>query len=107
MFDETGVDGIMIGRATLGNPWIFEQINSELQGKEYCVSNKDKLDIILEHLNLAIEDKGERVALMEMRKHLGWYIKNTKEASKVRELINKTTEKDELIKILVEYFNLI
>ena len=107
MFDKTGVDGIMIGRGALGSPWIFEQINCELQGNEYSISNQEKLELILQHLNLAIEDKGERVALMEMRKHLGWYIKNTKEASKVRELINRTTEKDELVKILVEYFSLI
>ena len=44
---------------------------------------------------------------MEMRKHIGWYIKSTKDASKVRELVNQTEEKDELVKILVEYFNLI
>lgn len=107
MFEHTGVDGIMIGRGALGSPWIFEQIRCELEENEYKISNEEKLKIILEHLNLAIEDKGERVALMEMRKHMGWYIKNTKEASKVRELINKTTEKDEMVRILVEYFKLI
>lgn len=107
MFETTGVDGIMIGRGTLGAPWIFEQITRELQGEEFSITNKEKLKIILEHLDLAIKDKGEHVALMEMRKHMGWYIKNTKEASKVRELINRTTEKDELVRILVEYFNLI
>ncbi|MBR2703974.1 MAG: tRNA dihydrouridine synthase DusB [Clostridia bacterium] len=105
MFDETHVDGIMIGRGTLGNPWIFKQIEDELNGKEFSISNQEKLDIILEHLNYMLEDKPERVAVVEMRKHISWYIKNTKDASKVRDYINQITDKDELIKTLTEYFN--
>ena len=104
MFETTNADGIMVGRGALGNPWIFEQISCEMENKEFYISNEEKLNIILEHLNLSVEDKGEKVALMEMRKHLGWYIKNTKDASKIRELINKITEKDELINTLTEYF---
>lgn len=107
LFEVTGVDGIMIGRGALGNPWIFKSIISELQGNQFSISNKEKLDLILEHLNFAIVDKGEKVALMEMRKHIGWYIKNTKDASKIRERVNQTVDKDELIGILVEYFKLI
>ena len=105
MFEETNVDGIMIGRGTLGNPWIFKQIEDELNGKEFSISNQEKLDIILEHLNYMLEDKPERVAVVEMRKHISWYIKNTKDASKVRDYINQITDKDELIKALTEYFN--
>lgn len=105
MFEETGVDGIMIGRGTLGNPWIFKQIEDELNGKEFSISNQEKLKIILEHLNYMLEDKPERVAVVEMRKHISWYIKNSKEASKVRDYINQITDKDELIKTLTEYFN--
>ena len=52
-----------------------------------------------------LEDKPERVAVVEMRKHISWYIKNTKDASKVRDYINQITDKDELIKTLTEYFN--
>ena len=105
MFEETNVDGIMIGRGTLGNPWIFKQIEDELNGKDFSISNQEKLDIILEHLNLMLEDKPERVAVVEMRKHISWYIKNTKDASKVRDYINQITDKDELVKTLTEYFN--
>ena len=105
MFEETGVDGIMIGRGTLGNPWIFKQIEDELNGKEFSISNQEKLKIILEHLNYMLEDKPERVAVVEMRKHISWYIKNSKDASKVRDYINQITDKDELIKTLTEYFN--
>ena len=105
MFEETGVDGIMIGRGTLGNPWIFKQIEEELNGKQFSISNQEKLDVILEHLNYMLEDKPEKVAVVEMRKHISWYIKNTKDASKVRDHINQITDKDELIKTLTEYFN--
>ena len=105
MFDETGVDGIMIGRGTLGNPWIFKQIEDELNGKTFSISNQEKLELILEHLNYMLEDKPERVAVVEMRKHISWYIKNSKDASKVRDYINQITDKDELVKTLTEYFN--
>lgn len=105
MFDETNVDGIMIGRGTLGNPWIFKQIFDELDGKEFSISNQEKLNIILEHLDYMLEDKPERVAVVEMRKHISWYIKSSKDASKVRDYINQITDKDELVKTLTEYFN--
>ena len=107
IFETTGVDGIMIGRASLGNPWIFKEIICGMENQEFSISNSEKLSLILEHLNLAIEDKGEHVAIMEMRKHIGWYIKNTKDASKMRERVNQITDKDELVKTLIEYFNMI
>lgn len=107
IFDQTGVDGIMIGRGTLGNPWIFEQIKSELNNEVFNISNSEKLSLILEQLNLEIEDKTEKVAMMEMRKHISWYIKNTKDASKIRDKINQITDKKELINTLTEYFNVI
>ena len=107
IFDQTCVDGIMIGRGTLGNPWIFEQIKSELNNEVFNISNSEKLSLILEQLNLEIEDKTEKVAIMEMRKHISWYIKNTKDASKIRDKINQITDKKELINTLTEYFNAI
>lgn len=107
MFETTGVDGIMIGRASLGSPWIFKEIICGMQNKEFSISNTEKLSLILEQLNLEIEDKGERVGIMEMRKHISWYIKNTKDASKIRDKVNQITDKDELVKILTEYFNMI
>ena len=105
MFEETGVDGIMIGRGALGSPWIFEQISKELQGQEFSISNTEKLQIILNHLSLELEDKPERVAITEMRKHISWYIKSTKDASKIRDKINQITDRQELIETLTEYFN--
>lgn len=105
MFQETNVDGIMIGRAAIGNPWIFEEIIRYLEGKEQRkITNQEKLDTILEHINLAVEEKGETIAIKEMRKHLAYYIRNSKEASKVREKINKIETRAELIDCLNEYF---
>ena len=105
MFSETNVDGIMIGRAAIGNPWIFEEIINYLTGEEQrVVNNKEKLNVILEHINLAIEEKGENIAIKEMRKHLSYYIRNGKDASKLREKINKIDNKQELVDCLNEYF---
>ena len=104
MFELTGVDGIMIGRSALGNPWIFEKIRLELLGQKFDISNRDKLNLILEQLNYEIIDKGERVAINEMRKHISWYIKNTKDASKIRDKINQIADRKELETTLTEYF---
>ena len=105
MFEQTNVDGIMVGRAAIGNPWIFEEIVGYLQGKEQRqVSKEERLETILEHINLAVEEKGENIAIKEMRKHLAYYIKNMKDASRLREKINKIDTKVELIDCLNEYF---
>lgn len=105
MFQETNVDGIMIGRGALGNPWVFKNVIEVLSGEEENVVNKDeKLQIILEHIRLAVEQKGENIAIKEMRKHLAAYIKNTKAASKIREEINHIETEKDLIACLTEYF---
>ena len=106
MFMQTGVDGIMIGRAAIGKPWIFEEIINYLSEKEQrVISNDEKLSIILEHIKLAVEEKGEKIAIKEMRKHLAYYIRNRKDASKLREKINKIEERIELENCLRQYFN--
>ncbi len=106
MFKETNVDGIMIGRASIGNPWIFEEVINYLEGKdERKITNKEKLEIITKHINLEVEAKGEIVAVKEMRKHLAYYVKGTKDASKIRVKINSIERKDELLECLNEYFN--
>ena len=106
MFDYTGVDAIMIGRASLGNPWVFQSIIKGLNGEEFeKPSNKEKLDIILQHLELMIKEKGEYVAIREMRKHISGYTKNLPDSSKFREEMNKIEDKDKLIKYITEYLN--
>ena len=101
MFETTGVDGIMIGRAALGNPWIFKEI---LDDKKVEVTNEEKLRVILKHIDLEVEEKGEITAVRELRKHISWYIKNCKDASKFRDAVNRIENRDELEKCIKEYF---
>ena len=105
MIEYTNVDGVMIGRANLGNPWLIGNILNELNGNvPEQISKEQKLDIIKEHLELAIKEKGEYIAIREMRKHICWYIKNLKDSSTMREKINRIEDADELTTCLDEYF---
>ena len=108
MFKQTGVDGIMIGRAALGNPWIFKQIEYYLENgsKMQEISNSEKYDIIMQHFNLLFEEKGEYTATREIRKHIAWYIKGMKNASYFRDRINQVESRQEFEDILNEYFNM-
>lgn len=106
MFKETNVDGIMVGRGALGNPWIFGDIIQYLKGEEISkITNNEKLQIMLEHINLEVKEKGENVAIKEMRKHISYYIKNLPNATTIRNEINKIDKQDELVACLTEYFN--
>lgn len=105
MFEDTGVDGIMVGRATLGNPWIFNEIGSYLNGDVFSKPSKEEiLDTIIRHYEMLTEEKGEYTAVREMRKHIAWYIKGMKNASEMRNVINQLDEKKEVIKNLRSFF---
>ena len=106
MFKQTGVDGIMIGRGALGNPWIFREIIQYLKGEKVTdVTNKEKLEIMLKHIDLEVKEKGENVAIKEMRKHISYYIKNLPNVTTIRNEVNKIEKQDELMACLTEYFN--
>lgn len=106
MFEYTGVDGIMIGRASIGNPWIFKRLIHFLQTKEKLpeIKNEEKLQTILEHIELEVREKGERVGIQELRKHMACYIKGIDDASKIRTKINTINNKEELEELLKEIF---
>lgn len=105
MLKKTGVDGIMIGRASLGNPWIFEEIISYLkQEKIREISKEERLQTILKHIEWEVEEKGEVVGIKELRKHISAYIKNMPDATTMREKINRIETKKELEDCLKEYF---
>lgn len=105
MFEETGVNGIMIGRATLGNPWIFNEVISYLNGDEYIAPSKQEiLNTIINHYEMLTEEKGEYTAVREMRKHIAWYIKGMKDASVMRNEINLIDNKEDAIKTLKAFF---
>jgi len=107
MFEETGVDGIMIGRASLGNPWLFKNIKHYLETGEKLpeVSPKEKLAVIKEHFDLLLKYKGEYTATREIRKHIAWYIKGLPGASSIRDQINRVESRDEFYNIVNEYLN--
>ena len=76
MFKQTGVDGIMIAREALGNPWIFRDVISFLNNEEVQnVSSEEKLKTIIKHIELDVEQKGEFIGIRELRKHMCAYIK--------------------------------
>lgn len=105
MFEQTGVDGIMIGRGAFGNPWIFRNIKHFLETGEKLPqpTNEEKLEIMKQHIELAVEEKGD-IAVKELRKHIAWYTKNLKNSSEFRNSINVIEDKKELIDKLEEYF---
>ena len=109
MLEYTGVDGIMIGRGILGNPWLLEEIETFLkEGKiQESPSKEERLRVIIEHLKMAVEEKGEYIAIREMRKHICWYIKSLKDSSKIRQVINHLETKEDVIDCLIEYFKTI
>lgn len=106
MFEYTGVDGIMIGRATFGNPWIFERIKYFLETGEKLpeTSREEKLRVIKKHIELELREKEEITAIRELRKHIAWYTKNMPNSSEFRNEINKIEDKNELIKKVNDYF---
>lgn len=105
MLRKTNVDGIMIGRAALGNPWIFREVISYLKGEEIKeVTLKEKLDTMIKHIELEVEQKGEDVGIKELRKHMCAYIKNLPNSASLRQKVNQIEKKDELISCLTEYF---
>ncbi|KXG44864.1 tRNA dihydrouridine synthase DusB [Tepidibacillus decaturensis] len=105
MIDLTGVDGVMIGRAALGNPWIlYRTVKYLTEGKLLPEpSAKEKIDVALLHMDRLIQLKGENIGVKEMRKHAGWYLKNLPGAAKVREIINEIDTKEEMKRVLLEY----
>lgn len=107
MFEYTGVDGIMIGRGSMGNPWIFKQIEYYLRKGEKLQrpTNQQKYEVLKEHIELAVKEKGEGVALKEMRKHISYYTKNMKDSSIFRNEINHTDNKDKIMELIRKYFN--
>lgn len=105
MFEKTGVDGVMVGRASLGNPWIFDEIVSYLNGDDYIApSKKNVLDTVIRHYEMLAEEKGEYTAVREMRKHIAWYVKGMKDASSMRNKINLIDNKDDVIGLLKTFF---
>ena len=102
----TGCDGVMIGRASQGNPFVFDEINHYLEGKEYTApTNEEKMACVKEHISLLIEDKGEFVGVREARKHVAWYIKGMPGSASMRNRVNLAESMGEMMALIEEAFN--
>lgn len=105
MIDETKCDAVMIGRALLGNPWLIRDIVSYLKDGTLPkpVSKDEKIDMCIKHMNYLLEFKPEKVAILEMRSHIAWYLKSLKGSNEIKNMIFKSTTKKEVLDILNEF----
>ena len=100
-FDKYGVDGIMIGRATFGNPWVFAEVKAALAGEEIPerpVLSK-RVDVAVRQFELAHEDKGEHIACLEARKHFAWYLRGVAYANYYKEQISGIQKMEDIYRI--------
>ena len=103
---ETGVDGVMIGRGVMGNPWIFRGIRQILNGEvPRTVTLEERAEIIRKHSAEMRSHLPEHIAVREMRKHIGWYIHGLRGAAAVRARINRCENPEEVDRILDTFFN--
>ena len=101
----TNVDGIMIGRGALGNPWLFRQIKQMLEtGKASSVSIQERHDMIHRHYNLMLNDRPEHIATREMRKHIGWYMHGLRGSARIRDEINRCPDPEKVLSVVDRFF---
>lgn len=99
MFEQTGCDGIMIGRGALGNPWIFREIKEYIEnGTIPSITKEEKLNVLKEHFKLLLDLKGEYVATREIRKFVAWYVKGMENATALRIRINQIESQEDFYK---------
>lgn len=102
MLKETGVDGVMIGRAALGNPWMIYRTVKYLETGQLMdePSVREKMDVCVLHMDRLIALKNENVAVREMRKHASWYLKGVKGNATARKGINECETREDVVKLL-------
>ena len=102
MLLSTGVDGISLGRGVQGNPFLIRRIRSLLENgvKEVALSTKERKDMMFRHLQLMEKIKGEHLALLEMRKHLSWYMEGMPDAARWRNRVNQEQNLREVYKMV-------
>lgn len=105
MLEQTGCDGVMIGRGALGNPWMLYRTVEYLRTGELLPEPEaaEKIRIAILHMDRLAALKGEHVAVREMRKHLAWYLKGLKGSSRIKDLIMEETQRDEMVRILEDF----
>ncbi len=109
MLDETGCDAVMIGRGALGNPWLIRDCVNYLEKKAVPiqVTSREKLDMMIRHLELLLKTKSEKVAILEMRSHAAWYLKGILGTNELKNQIFKTKSAAELKKLIMDFLHTI
>lgn len=105
MLDTTGCDGVMIGRAALGNPWMLYRTVHYLSSGELLPepTPREKVEIALLHLDRLVALRGEDVAVREMRKHAAWYLRGMRGAARIKDQVNEQTTRDGMARVLTEF----
>ena len=105
MFNETGVDGVMIGRGAIGNPWIFEQTRHYLDTGELLPEPtlQQRLELCAEQLRLSVAHHGERYGVIIMKKHYGQYLKGIRNGKKLRAAIMEENEMAPILELLLNF----
>lgn len=90
MMRETGCDGVCVGRAAQGNPWIFREIRAAMLGEPYCAPDmRERVNMALRHIDAMLPIRGERGTVLEMRKHIAWYLSGERGCARLRGKINE------------------
>ena len=97
----TGADGIMIGRATFGDPWIFQQVSAAMAGQEIPERPvlKDRIAVAVKQFELSEQDHGEHIACLEARKHFAWYLRGVRNASYYKKEITSMNKMEDIYRI--------
>ena len=104
MMDETGCDAVIVGRAAEGNPWIFREIAAALRGEEAAPPTPaERVDMAMRHFGLEKQLYGEKLAVLQMRKHIAWYVHGIRGASRFRETINSLESGKAVLEALREF----
>ena len=107
MFDETGCDAVMIGRGTLGNPYLIKQVVSYIEDGILLEeqSSIDKMKLCLKHFDYLLKIKDEKTAVLEMRTHAAWYLKGLPSSAIVKQKLYTLKTKEEFIKLINDYIS--
>ncbi|SFS86146.1 tRNA dihydrouridine synthase DusB [Marininema halotolerans] len=105
MLDTTGCDGVMIGRAALGNPWmLYRTIHYLTTGELAPEPNpREKIDIAILHMDRLIALRGEDVAVREMRKHAAWYLRGMRGSARIKDQVNEQVTRDGMATVLSDF----